>query len=178
MNCVNCGAPMRLAGPGSYLYCRYCSSFHFLDTPPDGVRTQGEESGHTCGVCRGALLEAVVAGAAVRQCERCRGILVRRVEFAPLVRYLRSRAGGAGSMPRPLNRDDLRRLLHCPFCGQKMDTHPYYGPGNIVIDLCPRCCLIWLDRGELAAIMAAPGRDRGQAVDLAEGLEESDGGLR
>ena len=42
-----------------------------------------------------------------------------------------------------------------------MQTHPYYGPGNIVIDTCEHCNTIWLDYGELAAAVNAPGRDRG-----------------
>jgi Zn-finger nucleic acid-binding protein len=44
-----------------------------------------------------------------------------------------------------------------------MTTHPYYGPGNVVIDNCPACAVIWLDHGELTAIRDAPGRDRGRA---------------
>jgi hypothetical protein len=43
-----------------------------------------------------------------------------------------------------------------------METHPYYGPGNVVIDSCLQCELIWLDFGELRQIVAAPGRDRGR----------------
>jgi hypothetical protein len=42
-----------------------------------------------------------------------------------------------------------------------METHPYFGPGNVVIDSCAGCELIWLDFGELKQIVAAPGRDRG-----------------
>jgi len=42
-----------------------------------------------------------------------------------------------------------------------MATHPYYGPGNVVIDSCGQCELIWLDFGELEQIVAAPGKDRG-----------------
>jgi Zn-finger nucleic acid-binding protein len=41
-----------------------------------------------------------------------------------------------------------------------MDVHPYYGPGNIVIDTCGTCQLLWLDHGELASVIDAPGRDR------------------
>ena len=43
-----------------------------------------------------------------------------------------------------------------------MDTHPYYGPGNVVIDSCARCAVVWLDYHELAMIRDAPGRDRGK----------------
>ena len=42
-----------------------------------------------------------------------------------------------------------------------MSTHPYYGPGNIVIDSCEGCDAVWLDFGELTQITDAPGRDRG-----------------
>jgi len=42
-----------------------------------------------------------------------------------------------------------------------MDTHPYYGPGNCVVDTCIRCGVIWLDYGEITVITNAPGRDRG-----------------
>jgi Zn-finger nucleic acid-binding protein len=43
-------------------------------------------------------------------------------------------------------------------------VHPYYGPGNVVIDTCSRCDLIWLDFGELKQIADAPGRDRGRQI--------------
>ena len=42
-----------------------------------------------------------------------------------------------------------------------MTTHPYYGPGNVVIDSCEPCDLVWLDFGELKQIVDAPGKDRG-----------------
>ncbi len=45
-----------------------------------------------------------------------------------------------------------------------MQTHPYYGPGNIVIDTCGHCNAIWLDHGELGRAVNAPGRDRGAAL--------------
>jgi Zn-finger nucleic acid-binding protein len=40
-----------------------------------------------------------------------------------------------------------------------MDTHPYLGPGHIVIDSCSECGLNWLDSGELMRIVRAPDRD-------------------
>jgi Zn-finger nucleic acid-binding protein len=43
----------------------------------------------------------------------------------------------------------------------RLETHPYYGPGNVVIDSCAACDVIWLDFGELKQIVDAPGRDRG-----------------
>jgi Zn-finger nucleic acid-binding protein len=50
-----------------------------------------------------------------------------------------------------------------------MDTHPYAGPGNVIIDSCGDCWLLWLDRGELARIAHAP--DEG---DDSSGSDSSD----
>ena len=55
-----------------------------------------------------------------------------------------------------------------------MSTHPYYGPGNIVIDTCAGCGVIWLDFGELNRVVAAPGRDRGDYIVLLEREEEEE----
>ena len=46
--------------------------------------------------------------------------------------------------------------IDCPQCHRRMDTHLYGGPGNVVIDSCEECSLIWLDRGELMHIVHAP----------------------
>ena len=43
-----------------------------------------------------------------------------------------------------------------------MDVHPYYGPGNVIIDTCGKCHLVWLDFGELKQIGDVPGQDRGR----------------
>jgi hypothetical protein len=43
-----------------------------------------------------------------------------------------------------------------------MDVHPYFGPGNVIIDTCGTCDLVWLDFGELKQIEDAPGQDRGR----------------
>jgi Zn-finger nucleic acid-binding protein len=76
--------------------------------------------------------------------------------FRVAVDELRSHLEGATEIPRPMNPDDLKRALRCPKCGWKMDTHPYAGPGNIVIDNCPRCELNWLDHAELRRVASAP----------------------
>ena len=33
-----------------------------------------------------------------------------------------------------------------------METHPYYGPGNIVVDTCSECGYLWLDHGEMTRV--------------------------
>src|SRR6202042_3415797 len=51
------------------------------------------------------------------------------------------------------------RILHCPLCKHEMDHHPYGGGGNLAVDSCESCGVLWLDRGELSRVLAAPGRD-------------------
>ena len=59
------------------------------------------------------------------------------------------------SLPPP-DPKDLQRRINCPQCGKVMDTHPYGGPGNVIIDDCERCAVNWLDYGELQRIVRAP----------------------
>ena len=38
-----------------------------------------------------------------------------------------------------------------------MEVHPYYGPGNIIIDSCQECQYVWLDHGELRTVERSEG---------------------
>ena len=162
MNCNNCGAPMEVFERRGYLFCRYCSTFQFLDrTPHDGVQVLDREGERACPVCEAPLVDALLDGThRVRYCERCRGLLVPRAAFADAV-VRRRAAGRTVATPIPPDRTELQRQLACPACRRRMDVHPYFGPGNVIIDSCAACDLIWLDFGELKQITEAPGRDRG-----------------
>jgi Zn-finger nucleic acid-binding protein len=78
--------------------------------------------------------------------------------FVALIQDLRARCDTCPESERPADWKDLKRQVHCPQCGGEMDTHPYGGPGNIIIDNCPRCRVNWLDHSELARIVRAPDR--------------------
>jgi Zn-finger nucleic acid-binding protein len=52
-----------------------------------------------------------------------------------------------------------------------MDTHPYGGPGNVIIDTCENCSLNWLDYGELQHIVRAPDERYVIAIDEDERLK-------
>lgn len=163
MNCRSCGAPMTLFREQGYFFCQYCSSFHFPSASPDGVRLLGEApEGITCPVCHVPLLLATLDNRYQGyQCEKCRGLLLDRRSFSLTVQSRRARLSGSLVPPRPFNREELgRRRLRCPICERTMETHPYHGPGNSIIDTCGHCNLIWLDHGELEEIAPAPGRDR------------------
>ena len=88
-------------------------------------------------------------------------MLLARGAFAELVHLRRKFPTTPPVIPAPLDRRALARELSCPQCGTRLDTYPYGGPGNAVIDSCPRCQLIWLDYGEFRQIIDAPGKDRG-----------------
>jgi Zn-finger nucleic acid-binding protein len=97
-------------------------------------------------------------GLKVEHCEGCHGVLIQRHLFAMLVRDRRADFRGAEARPIPLDFDQLKLIVDCPGCKQAMEVHPYYGPGNIVIDSCSDCGLVWLDSGEMSRIEVAPGR--------------------
>ena len=60
---------------------------------------------------------------------------------------------------------DLDRRTNCPNCRLQMDTHPYCGPGNVIIDTCEHCAVNWLDYGELQRIVRAPDAHYQIAMD-------------
>jgi Zn-finger nucleic acid-binding protein len=164
MNCKNCGGAMELFASRGYFFCRYCGSFHFPETAgADGVRVLGtSKETLTCTGCRKPLLTALLDETyPIHYCENCRGVLISRRDFATVVQRRRAWATGQPGPPVPLNQSELTRKMTCPGCQTPLATHPYYGPGNVVIDTCEPCEFVWLDFGELKQIVAAPGRDRG-----------------
>jgi Zn-finger nucleic acid-binding protein len=155
---------MELFARRRYYFCRYCGTFHFLDSPEtDGIRVlELPTAPLPCVRCSGKLSVAQLDGThAVQYCTTCRGALMPRPTFADVVYTRRTWATGQPETPAPLDPVELQRVVKCPSCGTRMSTHPYYGPGNVIIDSCDTCNLVWLDVGELKQIADAPGPDRG-----------------
>jgi len=151
---------MRLVERLGYFTCDYCASTYFPTENQDGVRVLGGKSSANCPLCRIPLVTAMVAGTRVLACERCRGLLIHQGGFLTTIRALRAWSSAPSLQPRPIDTEDLQRAIDCPYCQRRMDTHPYAGPGNIVIDNCPECGVNWLDYNELTRIIRAPGIDR------------------
>jgi Zn-finger nucleic acid-binding protein len=146
-----------------YYFCAYCGTFHFIETPAvDGVQVIDRPAAAlACPLCSAPLARSLLDEAhLIEHCEQCRGVLMPRAEFADAVVRRRARESGAPVPPVPIDPRELKRKVTCPSCRARMDVHPYYGPGNVVIDTCSRCDLIWLDFGEFEQITDAPGRDR------------------
>jgi Zn-finger nucleic acid-binding protein len=146
-----------------YYFCRYCGSFHFLDNPDaDGIQVlETAAQALKCPRCAGTLASALLDEHPVRLCTACRGVAMPRRSFAVVVQMRRMWATGQPLTPSPLNPAELERAMVCPSCSARMTAHPYYGPGNVIIDTCQPCDLVWLDFGELKQITDAPGSDRG-----------------
>ncbi len=161
MNCHNCSAPLNWDGYQPIIVCEHCHTFRSLGTPDDSsdrVVLLNRPGNTNCPRCRRRLMQAAMDGLQVEHCEDCQGVLVVDEVFALLVRNRRAEYRGAASHPIPLDPQQLQVRTPCPSCRRTMDVHPYYGPGNVVIDSCCRCGLIWLDCGEMATIEVAPGR--------------------
>jgi Zn-finger nucleic acid-binding protein len=87
----------------------------------------------------------------IQFCSRCRGFLATNPAFAAIVRARRAKRP-VGDNSHSFSPDELHRRVDCPKCRQRMDTHPFYGGGRVVVDTCASCALIWLDAGELTVI--------------------------
>lgn len=153
--CEHCGAPLTPVAGKNYLMCEYCLSFHFPQERKDGVVPGNRFSGHACPLCDAPLVASTIEEQPAFFCEKCHGILLERRAFTRVVELRRSqkRDGWLDYVAKPM--DLTPRDLRCPGCHENMETHPYFGPGRVVIDSCGSCHLIWLDPGELTRIESA-----------------------
>ena len=150
---------MRLVRDRDYYVCDYCGTFHHPDPNRDGIRILGESSDLACPVCRDTLVTAALDLNSALYCSNCRGVLLHQAVLVFSLNYLR-KISNAITPPQRFDSKELERPLRCPRCHHDMNTHPYGGPGNIVIDNCNDCNLVWLDYGELNRVLTAPGNDR------------------
>lgn len=153
---------MSLARGGTHFLCPYCASIQFVADSSgtgDGVVVDGDQTELTCPICSELLATGTIDGLPIWSCRRCHGVLARNGDFGAIVKRRRAqRDPERESTPAPVDPDELRRSVRCPQCARKMETHPYYGPGSVVIDSCANCFLVWLDHGEIGLIQNAPGR--------------------
>jgi Zn-finger nucleic acid-binding protein len=155
---------MELIESRRYFRCRHCGTCHFPQSvEADGIRIVGHlPDAPKCPVCATGMAHAVLDDRyPIDFCAKCRGILLRRETFADVTSKRRAWVTSPPVEPVALERQALRRELACPKCGGRFETYPHLGPGNVVIDNCPKCDVIWLDFGEMQQIVDAPGRDRG-----------------
>ena len=161
MNCENCNTTMPKVHGQNHFECRPCNAFHFptsIEEAEDSLQATGKMTEFQCCKCDQPLeLGKLRNMLDVCFCDNCRGFVIDSESLGEVITELRRNYDGEDDKPRPINPDDLDAQHPCPACAEPMDAHPYYGPGNVVIDTCQHCKLGWLDHGELATIVRAPG---------------------
>lgn len=158
-SCPSCGAPLVLRPDTEGFQCSACHTVFFPEHDDDGVEVSGEPADQSlnCTLCFKPLVNAKLAGSDVLYCKQCHGLLMPMGILSHLIDEIRAEQGRS-AVQMPADREDLKRIIQCPRCNRRMDTHFYAGPGNVVIDVCDNCSLIWLDRGEITRIARAPDK--------------------
>jgi Zn-finger nucleic acid-binding protein len=162
IQCQQCAGKVSVVPGREYMQCDYCQSLVFDSNNPlivDRIVSMGERLQQAdCPVCKTGLTTGQIEKCPVLYCDGCFGLLIRNEHFGSIVRERRARRSGHESQAcQPLNSDEYNRRICCPNCTNQMEVHPYYGPGNIVIDSCSGCQYIWLDHGELRTVERAEG---------------------
>lgn len=155
MNCRQCGAPMKVEEGKNVFHCDYCGCYHFSDKNLDGVALLDEASPYDCPSCGRTLAAAVVNHVRIYSCPNCRGNLIPQSKMHPILRRAKLSDILFEEMTNPPDLSELDRILECVSCRKPMDVYPYGGAGNILIQGCARCGLIWLDFGELSRILSS-----------------------
>jgi Zn-finger nucleic acid-binding protein len=157
VNCPSCGAPIAVKPDTDGFKCDYCHAVFFPGEEDDDVQASSEQPdpGLACPVCSIPLVKATIAKIPALYCNQCHGLLLPMQVIEPVIDGLRA-GSDRSALQTPPDRGDLKRTLQCPNCNRRMDTHFYSGPGNVIVDSCDACTLIWFDRGELTRIAHSP----------------------
>jgi Zn-finger nucleic acid-binding protein len=107
----------------------------------------------------------------VDECTVCRGTWLDKGELEAIqTRVERDYSAQLGKPTDSVSeaiegrKQEQRGAVPCPKCGTTMDMRPYGMGSQIVIDVCPADCGVWLDEGELAALEQFFERSQGEAT--------------
>lgn len=155
--CQKCGGTAEVVAGQQYHNCVYCDSLiQLAEISEDRILPTGVVLNCCCPTCEQALQTGLIENRRALYCRSCFGVLIRHADFAGIVQERQARrAGIEPAEPRPIDPESLKRQIKCPSCSQRMETHPYYGPGNIVVDTCSDCGYLWLDHGEISRVESA-----------------------
>lgn len=155
--CQKCGGTAEVVAGQQYHNCVYCDSLiQLAEISEDRILPTGVTLDCSCPTCNQPLQTGLIENRRALFCGSCFGILIRHADFAGIIQERQARrAGQEPAEPRPIDPESYQRQIHCPSCSHRMETHPYYGPGNIVVDTCSACGYLWLDHGELSRVESA-----------------------
>ena len=145
----------------SHHHCKPCNLFAFptdMQNSEEPIEPQGKTTDFQCPKCVVSLEVGIIHGnSQVCFCNNCRGFVTSTESLGSIINNLRRDYQGEDDRPVAIDPKELDDFDECPACLTRMDSHPYYGPGNVVLNTCIHCKLAWLDHGELAKIIRAPG---------------------
>ena len=144
---------MKVDDGQAFFHCDYCGCYDFPDPNLDGVALLDEVSTFACPICHKPLVSAVVKDIPIDSCPSCRGNLISQSKMLPILRQVQPLVSTGEELIYPQNKAELTREILCPSCRKMMCVYPYGGPGNVIIQGCEKCRLIWLDFGELSRII-------------------------
>jgi Zn-finger nucleic acid-binding protein len=173
LRCPSCGAPAAesdrsCAHCHSLLSTRRCARCFTLNPRSDlkcgrcGAELPREElaasaAGKPCPDCRLPLVGRKTGVLGYAECARCGGLFLSREVFESVTHGADARAtahaveGDRAPEPRKLPvRFHYRR---CPACGELMNRANYGSGSGVILDIC-RTDGVFLDRGELTAVVA------------------------
>lgn len=155
--CPACGAPITPKPDTEGYKCDYCHAVFYPGEEDDSVVVSANtgSSDQACPVCSVPFVQAAIGKIPVLFCTQCHGLLMPMNELQSLIDASRA-TDRPPAVQTPPDPSELKRTIRCPKCSRRMDTHPYAGPGNVIIDSCDDCWLLWLDPGELTRIAHAP----------------------
>jgi Zn-finger nucleic acid-binding protein len=142
--CPQCREP----NPNSALTCWAC-----------GAVLQVRREGLLCPRCDEGLRSETTLGVWTDVCGLCGGLWLDACEIAPLIERTRAAEKGlegplaaAGRAAPGGKRADETTLL-CPVCNVEMLPSHYAFGSEVIVNPCTRCRGLWLDQGELPAIV-------------------------
>jgi Zn-finger nucleic acid-binding protein len=115
-----------------------------------------------CPACSSTLTERTAGALTADICEAgCGGIYLDRFELGQVdeTTEVEGEALLEWSAPERPRRPDLDKRFSCPRCQMIMMRHQFKPDIPVMVDTCPKCAGIWLDRGELQSIRSAEGTD-------------------
>jgi len=152
------------------MQCGYCRSLVFSVDDPltvERITPMGGDLDAECPTCQKTLCTGQIEDRPLLYCGGCYGLLLKHQDFGIVTRQRRARRTGCeAEAVKPLDPSQYDRRIDCPNCRSKMEVHPYYGPGNVVIDSCNECQYIWLDHGELRTVERAEGGREPEALPM------------
>jgi len=151
VNCKNCAGTLEIVPNRDYYKCSYCDSLHFPKENSENIKIFNQKKKRFCPKCKESLNLASIHNIKILHCEKCRGNLIRAKTMNYILSELKTKNPHLGPIKSNVETCPNRNL-NCPFCRSKMDSHPYHGQGNVSIDSCGKCYVIWFDYGELSSI--------------------------